>query len=458
MNGEHLRAAGRLIVLACALALCLIPPISYAQPAGQDGQPTSETAAAPAKAAPIMRKGPYLSYNNKHTNMTLFWQTSRTPRKTTVEWGPSPSYGHPPVPVIERGMGVDGHQFDYTIGGLSPDQRYYWRVTADGEQFTGSFLSAPDPSATSLTFYGYGGSRNGADTHNRLMQRLMEDKLADPDHRQTIILHSGDYVSYGLTEYFWDVELFGPKVPYVNNCLRDFPLLGALGESEGLSASFGEEYLLEQHIGQYFRKYLPFATYKLSNRYYYSFSYGPLHVAVVDTWSYPGAPGDQLPDARQMDWLKQDLKASKKPWKVVMIHTPVWDCAFQSKVLQNALTPIIESTESDVRLVIQGHGNYYSHVLRDNGAYGITYLTLGGGGAPLSDPAPCNADSARFVVRAEKTYHLARFEIAGNTLTVTVLRPDGTVVETFQVLKEKKPLPGGSAPSGRQEPKAPAHR
>jgi hypothetical protein len=112
-----------------------------------------------------------------------------------------------------------------------------------------------------------------------------------------------------------------------------------------------------------------------------------------------------------------------------MLHTPVWDCAFLSTELQDQLTPIIES--SGVQLVLQGHMHYYSHVKKPNSTPGknTTYLTLGGGGAPLV-PATCTQS---YVVTAESTNHFARFDVNGDTMTVTVIKPDSSIVETFTI-------------------------
>ena len=377
--------------------------------------------------SPIMRKGPYLLYNSRNTNMTVMWQTYATPSKATIEWGATPSYGNGPVNVLEYGVGIDGHQFSYTIGNLTPGARIHYRVTVDSGAFAGSFLAAPPPAASSLTFYAFGDSWSDPKVRNNLLKKLLDDKSASPEARQTIILHPGDYVTYGLTEYFWDMELFDRTFTATTEALAAFPFMGALGIREGYAAPLGSARFLSQNVGQYYRKYFPYPMYRQTNHSYYSFDYGPLHVAAPDTWSY--RTGEGLPDARQIHWLTQDLKSSFKPWKVVMLHAPLWDSLPRSGDLRAALIPVLEST--GVRLVLEGRAGFYSRVKKD----GITYLTLGGGGAPLNEPAPNNSGSAVQVMKSEKAHHFARFEIKGNTMTVTVIRPDGSIIETFSIMK-----------------------
>ncbi|HEY3277460.1 MAG TPA: metallophosphoesterase family protein [Syntrophorhabdaceae bacterium] len=399
------------------------------------GVPTVEAASPPAATERLMRKGPYLLYHNKNTTMTLLWQTFETPLKAKVEWGPSPSLGHGPVTVVEHSSVVDGHQFAYTIGGLTPGTRYFWRVTVNEESYTGSFLAPPEASSPSVSFYGYGNGVPDKEERDHLMKALLEDMGTDPDHRQTMILHTGNYVTDGLTEDSWD-GFFDPASISAAKSLAGLPLIGALGSREGHSRPAGDSRLLRQNMGQYFRKYFPYPMYKLANRYFYSFDYGPVHVAVLDTWTYPGNTGDGIPDARQREWLKDDLKVSKKPWKVVLIHTPLRDCSFESRELQDVLLPIIESPATDVRLVLQGRQSYYSHVQKTNGAYGITYLTLGGGSVPSSGAVSCSAPFAPFLVKAEAGRHFVRFDVSGTTMTVRVMKSDGSVIETFSLNKE----------------------
>jgi len=409
-----------------ALLLLLFPLLSLVASLSFLSQARAADPSVPqsqASLSPIMRKGPYLIYNSRNTNMTVMWQTYATPSKAAIEWGASPSYGNGPVNVVEYGVGIDGHQFSYTIGNLTPGARIHYRVTVNSTAFTGSFLAAPQPAASSLTFYAYGDSWSNPGAQNDLLKKLLEDKSASPDTRQTIILHPGDYVTYGLTEYFWDVDLFDRTFTSTAEALAAFPFMGVLGNREGYIAPLGPPHFLPQNIGQYYRKYFPYPMYRQTNHSYYSFDYGPLHVAVADTWSYQAEEG-RLPDARQIQWLTQDLKTSPKPWKIVMLHSSLSDSTPQSRDLRGTLVPVLES--KGVHLVLEGQGSYYSHVKKD----GMTYLTLGGGGAGPRESGPATG-----AAKPEKGQPFARFEVKGNTMTVTVMKSDGSIVETFTIMK-----------------------
>jgi hypothetical protein len=395
----------------------------------------------------FIRKMPYLVYTGKNTSMTVLWQTFQTPAKATIQWGTTPSYGKGPVNVHENGSASGKHQFEYTIHNLTPGTKYYYLVTMDTYPFTGSFVTAPRPAQTTLSFYGYGDTQAGypngpADgplagpvPQNSVLGALNTDMGGNAD-RQTLLVHMGDYVFAGLNEFMWDLQQFNlDSVNYgsIQSTFAQLPLMGALGNHEGFDAYTAvAETSNYQNTGELFRKYYPY-MYPNSRRFYYSFDYGPVHFAVVDTWSYQGASDNQQTiDAVQLNWLKQNLRASRKPWKVLMLHTPIYDCAFPTPLqMQQQLLPIIEST--GVQLVLQGHMHYYSHLdvpTSSPPTRNVTYLTLGGGGAHLVDT---NCTPSPYLVMAEKINHFARFDVNGNTMAVTVIRPDNSTVETFTI-------------------------
>jgi len=51
---------------------------------------------------------------------------------------------------------------------------------------------------------------------------------------------------------------------------------------------------------------------------YWSFDYGPIHFVMLDAYTSYGAGSPQY------NWLKADLAASTKTWKIIAIHEPGW--------------------------------------------------------------------------------------------------------------------------------------
>jgi hypothetical protein len=430
--------------LCLALFLCLgFTPVSGQGPTGS--VPEKELAASVSSTAPwttdLIRKRPYLIYPGRNTSMTVLWQVFQSPAKATIEWGTTMSYGKGPVRVRESGTGVDEHQFIYTIQGLIPGIKYYYKVSNDGFSYTGSFTAAPPSNQTNLSFFGYGDTRPGylelPTDHNAVLTELLNDMNKEPTQRQTVLVHLGDYVYHGLNEFLWDLQLFNPssQLNSIYTTLSSLPFMGVLGNHEGYDAyAIDQKALNLQNIGRVFAKYFPY-KYPNKKRFYYSFDYGPVHFTIVDTWSYETTNGEvksQTIDATELNWIKQDLRSSKKPWKIAMLHTPLWECIAGNAGLQDQLTPVLKA--GGVHLVLQGHHHYYSRAETEGPYSAMTWIVLGGGGAQPDPEAACVSETnKKSSIGIFNVFHFARFDISGNTLTGRVMDEKGTEIDSFQV-------------------------
>lgn len=409
------------------------------EPAGPGGLESGKSAPPASVLASPMRKGPYLIYNGRNTTMTVLWQTYKTPVAATIEWGTSTAYGHGPVKVKENSNLTNYHQFEYTISNLEPGAKCFYRVSIDGSEFAGSFTAAPNKTQDSVTFYGYGDSRpsgfsNPVD-HDKVLKALLSDMSKSPDERQTLLVNMGDYVWNGLNEFLWDLQQFNPVAPYDNlpKTFENLTYMGVLGNHEGYEARTELETVMNhENIGELFKKYYPY-KYPNKKRFYYSFDYGPVHFVILDTWSYEDSSEEhQAIDNVQMKWLKNDLKASKKQWKIAMLHTPIWGCAAGNKPLQDQLTPVLR--DGGVHLVLQGHDHLYTHAETDGIYSGMTWLILGGGGAELEHPKACvDEEYKKSDPKAVYSFHFARFEVTANGIHVTVKDTDEVDIDSFDI-------------------------
>lgn len=105
---------------------------------------------------------------------------------------------------------------------------------------------------------------------------------------------------------------------------------------------------------------------------YYSFEYGNVYVAVI------GYTLDQSIQQASMDWLLQDAKASDCPWKVLVLHVPVYysnseqsDSAFYVEHL-----PAVAEA-AGITAVFSGHDHSYARTAELNG---VTYVIAGTAG------------------------------------------------------------------------------
>ena len=383
--------------------------------------------------AQTIKKGPYMIYPNDNTQMTVLWQLSGS-TTSTIEWGETTSYGTSQA-VSEYGT---DHQFKYTIIGLAPATKYFYKVSFASTELTGSFSTAPENSATEAKFLAYGDTRTNYWDTDKVTARMLTE-ISNDANLQTFSLHTGDWINKGqnASEDEWGTQFFNRSGTHNVEFHSKVPLMGVRGNHENYIDTY-DPYEPASNFYKYFPYSLATTPSESGDDMYYSFDYGPVHIAVLDQYdngSYGNDYGTGDPpvaiSAAQKTWLENDLASSNKPWKFVMLHEPAWSGASTSKSehnnnpdAQNNIHPIC--IQYGVQVVFGGHNHYYAHALKD----GVHHFTLGGGGAPLYAPS---YTSGGVIVHAEETFHFMKAEISGNTATLTVIRPDGSVVETINL-------------------------
>jgi hypothetical protein len=279
--------------------------------------------------------------------------------------------------------------------------QYFYRVSVNGEAYTGSFLSAPAENASEISFFAYGDTRTYPADHNDVASAMVSTYLSDPEY-QTLVLCVGDLISDGDIEYDWDAEFFSPFYGGIQAMLANLPYQSAMGNHEG--------------TGRLFEDYFPYPF--VAGRYW-SFDYGPAHFAIVDQYT-PYNSG-----SAQHTWLDNDLAATDRPWKFVCLHEPGWSAGGHSNsvYVQNYIQPLLET--HDVSILFAGHNHYYARAIKN----GVQHVTTGGGGAPLYTPDPEYPN----VVAAERAHHFCEVEIDGPSLSFRAVTPAGAVIDSFVV-------------------------
>ncbi len=380
-------------------------------------------AALPAAAAPagveqaqvdVMLKTPYLIYPGVVGQMEVLWQLSGT-YTSTIEWGTDLTYSSGSDVSNEYGT---ANQHAYTITGLLPATKYYYRITTLGVSYTGSFLSAPTSDATQLKFLVYGDTRSYPDQHNTEAGTLLSVIGGDPAY-QSFTLFMGDYVLNGATESYWSSEWFAFSYTNIRNLTASLPYAGCMGNHE----TYGTGSTL-------FPKYFPYPF--AGSRYYYSFDYGPAHVTVLDLY-VSGSTGTFDTTSAQGLWFKNDLATSTKPWKFVVLHEPGWAASNtcgtghpNNTYVQNQVEPICE--RYGVAAVFAGHNHYYARAVVN----GVQHVTSGGGGAPLSTGCLGQPNEVAYL----SDYNYAKVAINGGVLHFDAInRTTGGVIDSFTITR-----------------------
>ena len=347
----------------------------------------------------VFRKAPYLIYPGINTEMIVLWQLDQT-GTCQFEWGTDTTYSGGSQNTSEYG---NDHQHKITLTGLQPSTKYYYKVTYNGAFVEGSFYTGASDGQTSVSFYAYGDTRSQPNQHDNVAAQIL-NSINNFPASQTFIVNSGDLVYNGDNESDWDDQFFSSAYPDIRKMLSELPYLSAVGNHEG--------------NGSLFSKYFPYPDYQ-NNRYYYSFDYGNVHIAVVDQFT------NYSTGSVQYTWLENDLAASGKPWKFIFLHKPGWSAGGHSNdyEVQYHIQPLCETY--GVQFVINGHNHYYSRAVVN----GVQHITTGGGGAPLYTP-----DSSRpHIVTTDASYHFCKIDINDAALTFTAIRADGTEIESINL-------------------------
>ena len=160
------------------------------------------------------------------------------------------------------------------------------------------------------------------------------------------------------------------------------------GEMEKIEATFEIPYqvLLQQEVKFYAalgnhdtdnvnrgEKQISYPGFNMGGRYY-TFTRGNVQFFAIDT-------NPEAPWLEQLDWLEQELRQSKKPWKVVFGHHQIYASGKRgvNRELADKLTPLFSRYE--VQLYFNGHEHHYERTKPINGT---TYVTSGNG-AKLRD-------------------------------------------------------------------------
>ena len=363
---------------------------------------------ASAIATPKIAKGPYIIFPGNNTEMMVLWQVNET-ITCAFDWGLDPTCTSGSLLTEERSP---THEHSVTLVDLIPGKHYYYSVTILEEIHTGDFFAAPPEDAASLKFMAYGDTRTYIRHHNEVCGAMLATLTENPEY-QTLLLHSGDWVTAGATETCWKVEYFSRGASNAVALQASLPIQGCTGNHELYT-----DPPPKLGIDTLYRKYWP---YPYVDERYWSFDYGPAHFVVLDQYTNYSRFGEL--DQSQLAWLEDDLGTNSKDWTFIILHEPGYSAAGGNANVRLHLQPLCE--EYGVDIVFAGHYHCYARAIKN----GVLHITTGGGGAPLGVLMP---GPSSLVVSA-RSLHFCKIEIDGPTLTLTVVTPDDNVLDEYTI-------------------------
>jgi len=343
-------------------------------------------------------KAPYIMFNNNVHGMRLLWQNNSSDE---CHVGIINSVTKAQRDYTNREIN-DFHQHILNLNNLMPGIIYFYEISCDGDTKSGSFRARPDTDLANFSFFAYGDTRTFPENHNLVAEQIL--KLIKSDKlNQTFIVSTGDMVANGNNESDWTKQFFEAKYQGIQQMLANMPYMTAMGNHEGQ--------------GILFEKYFPY-DYSSENQFCYSFDYGIVHFVVIDQFA------NYREGSEQYKWIIKDMENNKGKWIIAMMHKPGYTAGGHrdSKDVKKVLQPIFQ--KYNVKLVLTGHNHYYARAEVD----GITHITTGGGGAPLY-----NAKMKNHIVTIDKSYHFCKIDVSSDSLTISAIRSDGSLIENFKI-------------------------
>ena len=251
------------------------------------------------------------------------------------------------------------------------------------------------------------------------------EKMPDAD----FLISMGDLVDNGQDETQW--QRWFAAVP----SLKNIPVAPLMGNHEAYSldwkackpSRFLAHFALPQNSDAAFPEL------------FWSFDWGPVHFAVLNT-DMPEI-GDLYPnlETAQKEWLAHDLETSKKPWRVVLMHRdPLqYRIAARPERLEGfseegaAFMPVIEKAGAD--LVLSAHLHTYrnrGHIknfTRDE--TGPLYILTGVAGDVRYPNLWTNHALDVTVAPQPETDNFLTMEADAHTLTLRAYRTDGLLLD-----------------------------
>ena len=371
------------------------------------------TASLPATVfAQKITRGPYLQWVTS-SSIHVVWDQDKA-SAGEVRYGLTKSYTGK---VASKSKGT---HHEVKITGLKANTTYNYAVFL-GAAKASADLTLPTgvKSGTPFRFVVLGDTRSDKKAHTNVVTAIALEK----DVR--LYLNTGDLVSSGEIQKEWD-EFFQIEKMLTSH-IPLFPTIGNHDEKSGKAPLYFKHFVLPNSSP--------------GKEAYYSFDYGNVHFVVLDghvnveAWYLCALRMkfmDGCFDAKQEQWLLQDIRWSSKDPKIDHIFVLVHMGPYSSKpgrmgyAQMRDLMPAFK--KNNVTMILSGHDHYYEHGLSSNG---IPYVISGGGGAPLYSIGPPSPLFPHKVIYNKAGYHYLVIDVKGKYVHVQTKDVKGKKMEEF---------------------------
>lgn len=305
------------------------------------------------------------------------------------------------------------------VQGLEPGTEYVYRVGNGSDKVSeqGAFKTAElDGTRTKFLFFGDSQSEDQAGF--KLWGNIVRKAVTDqPDY--DFILQAGDMVENGFKEDEWNMWFKAVQDTFLKTTV-----VSVVGNHEVTGTRKNDDFLAHFNNPQNGINSL-----KGSN---YSFDYHNAHIAVLNS---------EYDFEEQKEWLRRDLAATDKTWKIVTFHRGPYGSKNNEKRIREAWTSAFDELNVDVAL--NGHDHVYLRTYPLRGGKpvgegeGTTYIVAGSSGPKFYEVVP---QDWQYKIDGTKAQIYVAVEVVGNEMKFLVKNINDVVIDEFSIRKlESKP-------------------
>ncbi|MCE5172445.1 S-layer homology domain-containing protein [Paenibacillus profundus] len=334
------------------------------------------------------------------------------------------------APGVSKVVGTSSLYHTWDIGtvrvhkavadGLEPGTEYVYHVgNGDGKvSEQGSFKTA-EVNGERTKFLFFGDSQASNEDGFKLWSDIAHKAVSDhPD--LDFILQAGDMVEDGFKEKEWSMWFKAAQDIFLQTTL-----VSVVGNHEVTGTRKNDDFLAHFNNPQNGLDSL-----KGSN---YSFDYHNAHIVVLNS---------EYDFEEQKEWLRRDLAATDKTWKIVTFHRGPYGSQYDSEHIRKAWTSTFD--EFNVDLAMNGHDHVYVRTYPLRGGKpvgegeGTTYVVGGSSGPKFY---PVTPREWQLKVDGEQTQIYGAIEIVGGELKFTVKTIGDRLVDEFTLHKGDLAVP-----------------
>lgn len=382
--------------------------------------------------------------NNPKTTQTIIWRTASSEANGTIQWVAAEvfkqtSWDHA-VAATATNDSLHTEQGDWTIqyatlNDLKSGTHYVYRVQV-GESWSepGSFITEQSVQK-SFKFLIFGDSQSGLPKNPEYGPwRTTVNNAYQAHSDAAFFMMVGDLVEVGQSVDHWN-----HWYEAVKDVAEKIPVMAVPGNHETYDVPEENHSVKPLLFTKQIK--LPGNGPDVLRGQAYSFDYGEVHFAVID--SQAEEEEQYVPNMLQIEaeWLDKDLTATTQNWKIVLFHkTPYYNKAVRAnEKIKAALLPIIDKHHVDV--VINGHDHGYSRTypiyqddLVDSPAKGTVYIVAGRSGNKFyTDLSQKVWDAFFHDPQAEPNYLVC--EAADDQLAINAYTQSGELIDRYTIDK-----------------------